>query len=410
MARRGVDQDPPRAHLGPAIGPTARAAPETTPPGEAEPGFTRTPWRLGASSALTVSAMSVVGATAPDLRVHLGVGTGALALAFVGQMLGAIGGSWLVGALRGRSFQLAPPAILAAVALVAAMAAPSLPLLVAAMFAAGVAAFIVNATSQAETMRRAGPARSMALSQFHVWGGAGAAAFPLTVAGLLAAGVPWQAAFALLAAAYLAYAAVNRRLHVATPVASDAGRRAALGPRARWAVTLAVLGGGLQVTFPLYLATLLVDRYGAGEAAGTACIATYAVGLLAARAGGTRALPRVRAGMQLWLSGASLLAGYAVLTAAESIGPAFAAAALLGAGVGQLLPLGMARAAREIGDDRYATGVVFSLNSAMQVAIPAAVALMLSITTLRTALLLTFPVALVICAAVRGSADPASAD
>ena len=84
------------------------------------------------------------------------------------------------------------------------------------------------------------------------------------------------------------------------------------------------------------------------EAAGTACIAAYALGLLAARAGGTRALPRVPAGRQLWLSGASLLAGYAVLLAAETTALAFAAAVLLGAGVGQLLPLGMARAAMAV--------------------------------------------------------------
>jgi fucose permease len=410
VARGAVDQDAPRAHVGAPIGPTANAPPATAPAGEPEPGFTRTPWRLGASSALTVSAMSVVGATAPHLRVHLGVGTGALALAFVAQMLGAIGGSWLVGALRGRSFQLSPAAVVAGVALVAAMAAGSLPALVAAMFAAGVAAFVVNATSQAETMRRAGPARATALSQFHVWGGAGGAVFPIAVAGLLAVDVPWQVAFALLAAAYLAYAVVNRRLRVAAPAASEAQRRPRLGARARWAVTVAVLGGGLQVTFPLYFATLLVDRYGAREAAGTACIAVYAVGMLAARAGGTRAMRRVPAGRQLWLSGALLLAGYAVLAAAETTSLAFAAALLLGAGVGQLLPLGMARAAREIGDDRYATGVVFSLNAAMQVATPAAVAVMLQATSLRTALLLTFPVALVICAAVRGSAHPASAD
>ena len=354
--------------------------------------------------------MSVVGATAPDLRVHLGVGTAALALAFVGQMVGAIGGSWLVGALRGRSFQLAPAAVLAALALLVAMAAPVLAVLVAAMCAAGVAAFVVNATSQAETMRRAGPARSRALSQFHVWGGAGAAAFPLAVAGLLAAGAPWQAAFAMLAAGYLGYAAVNRRLHVAPPPAGAAGRRPALTTRARWAVAVAVLGGGLQVTFPLYLATLLVDRYGTDEATGSAAIAAYAFGMLAARAGGTRLLERLRPARQLWLSGASLVAGYAVLATAEVTTVAFVAAVLLGAGVGQLLPLGMARAAREIGDDRYATGVVFSINSAMQMAIPAAVALILQVAGLRAALLLTFPVALAICAAIRGSRGPDGAD
>jgi MFS family permease len=105
-----------------------------------------------------------------------------------------------------------------------------------------------------------------------------------------------------------------------------------------------------------------------------------------------------------------LLTGYAVLAAAAAPGPAFVAAVLLGLGVGPLLPLGMARAAREVGDDRYATGVVFSLNSAMQVAIPAVVALLLQVTGLRAALLLTLPVALVICAAVRASADRGSHD
>jgi fucose permease len=368
------------------------------------------PWRLGASSALTTSAMSVVGATAPDLRVHLGVGTAALALAFIGQMVGAVGGSWLVGTLRRRSFQLAPAAVLAALALLGAMLAPALGVLVAAMFLAGVAAFVVNATSQAETMRRAGAGRSAALSRFHVWGGAGAAAFPLVVAGLLAAGVPWQAAFAVLVGGYLAYAAVNRRLHVQPPAARGDGRRPPLTARARWAVTVAVLGGGLQVTFPLYLAALLVDRYGASEAIGSAAISAFALGLLLARAGGTRLLARVPPARQLGLSGVSLLAGYAVLAAADATAVVFGAALLLGAGVGQLLPLGMARAAREIGDDRFATGLVFSLNSALQMAVPAAVAAGLQLTGLHTALLLTFPLALVICVAVARSREPGGRD
>lgn len=368
------------------------------------------PWRLAASSALTTSAMSVVGATAPDLRVHLGVGTSALALAFVGQMIGAVAGSWLVGAWRGRSLQLAPAAAVTALALLGAMLAPALPLLIACMCLAGIAAFVVNATSQTETMRRAGSARSAALSRFHVWGGAGAAAFPLAVAALLAAGVPWQSAFAVLVAGYLAYAALNRRLHVEPPSAGDGGRRPALTARARWAVVVAVLGGGLQVTFPLYLATLLVDRYDSSEALGSAAISAFAIGLLAARAGGTRLLASVPAARQLALSGGSLLAGYALLAAAGATAVVFAAALLLGAGVGQLLPLGMARAAREIGDDRFATGLVFSINSAMQMAVPGAVALLLQVAGLRAALLLTFPLAVVICVAVRRSHAPGARD
>ena len=41
--------------------------------------------------------MTVVGATAPDLRGRLDVSTAALTVVFVAQMLGAVIGSWLVG-------------------------------------------------------------------------------------------------------------------------------------------------------------------------------------------------------------------------------------------------------------------------------------------------------------------------
>jgi MFS family permease len=86
----------------------------------------------------------------------------------------------------------------------------------------------------------------------------------------------------------------------------------------------------------------------------------------------------------------------------------FVAGVLLGLGTGQLMPLGMARAAREIRDDRYATGVVFMLNSAAQMAVPGLVALLLAVTDLRTALLLTLPLALVISVAVlRSRSAPA---
>src|SRR5688572_12899244 len=101
--------------------------------------------------------MSLVGATAPDLRAFLGVSTAALTLAFIGQMLGALGGSWLAGRAHHRLLEVSPLALLAAAALLGAAFAPSLPLLVAAMLAAGVGAMAANASAQAETMRRAGP-------------------------------------------------------------------------------------------------------------------------------------------------------------------------------------------------------------------------------------------------------------
>jgi hypothetical protein len=60
----------------------------------------------------------------------------------------------------------------------------------------------------------------------------------------------------------------------------------------------------------------------------------------------------------------------------------------------------MARTARHIGDDRYATGIVFSFNSMMQLGVPGVVALLLYVTDLYTALLLTAPLAVVVVVAV----------
>jgi predicted MFS family arabinose efflux permease len=366
----------------------------------------RAPARLAASSALTTSAMSVVGATAPDLRVHLGVGTAALTLVFVAQMLGAVVGSWLAGTVRHRLLELSPMAALAALAVLAAAVSPVLAAMAVAMWAAGVVAFVVNASSQAETMRRAGAGRARALSQFHVWGGAGSAAFPLAVAALLAAGLPWEAAFVLLAAGFAGYAIVNRRLHVVPPPRAPGAGRPHVGARGRWAVTLAVVGGGLQITFPLYYASLLVDRFGASTALASAGVSAYAFGILAARGLGTAALHRTGADLQLRLACVSLLTGYALLALAPSTPVVFAAGILLGLGTGQLMPLGMGRAAHEIGDDRYATGVVFTLNSALQMAVPGSVAVLLRVTDLRTALLCTLPLGLVVTLAVLRSRSP----
>jgi len=224
----------------------------------------RAPARLAASSALATSSMSVIGATAPDLRGHLGVGTAALTLAFVAQMLGAGIGSWLVGVVRHRLLELSLMAGVAALALVAALAAPGLAALAVAMSVTGLAAFVVNATAQAETMRRAGAQRSAALSRYHVWGGAGAAAFPLAVAALLAAGAPWQAAFGVLAAAYGTHAAVNRRLRLvrrrARP-ASDARRSARAGAgRSRWPSWAAACSSRSRSTSPRSSSTASAPR------------------------------------------------------------------------------------------------------------------------------------------------------
>jgi hypothetical protein len=271
------------------------------------------------------------------------------------------------------------------------------------MFVGGFGAMVANAGAQAETMRRAGPRRAQALSRYHVWGGAGAAVFPLSVAAALAAGAPYQSAFLFIVVGYVGYAAVNRHERLVPSPRETGGRPPHVSARARWAVVVATVGGGLQLTFPLYLASLVVDRFDVSSATGSATIGVYALGVLVARAGGTALLSRLSVARELWLSCASLLLGYGLLAAAGSVPAIMLAALFAGLGVGQLLPLGMARSAREIGDDRYATGLVFAYNSAFQLGVPAFVAVLLQVTDLRTALVLTAPLAVLIAAGVWGS-------
>jgi hypothetical protein len=83
---------------------------------------------------------------------------------------------------------------------------------------------------------------------------------------------------------------------------------------------------------------------------------------------------------------AILLAGYPVLLLASSAPLVVAAAIIIGLGIGQIFPLAMSRAAELIDDDRYASSLVFSLNSAAQVALPAVVALCLLFSELQEAL------------------------
>ena len=80
-----------------------------------------------------------------------------------------------------------------------------------------------NASAQAETMRRAGPRRAQALSQYHVWGGAGAAVFPLAVAAAAGRGPALAGGFALVVAGWLAYAWINRDLRVVPAAREDGG-------------------------------------------------------------------------------------------------------------------------------------------------------------------------------------------
>jgi MFS family permease len=363
-------------------------------------------WRFTVPSTLAAALLSLLGSTTPGVRTSLDIGTAAIAVVFIGQTIGAIAGSAIVGVTRHALTNRRPMALLAAASLVAAGLAVTWWMLLICMTVVGFAAFVTQTRAQADMARQAGEARAYALGVFHVWGGAGAFAFPLTLAALLAIGVTWRAGYVLLAVAFAVYAVAvpPSRVRQASALKSIRGLPAGL----RWVTLVPVLGLSVQVTVPLFLAALLVDEFGTSASAGTATISAYAFGLLVARVAGTRLLPRVGERLELRLGAALLIAGYAGLALAPGVGAVVVASVVIGFGVGQMLPLGMARVARVVDDDDVASSLVFTLASVAQLVLPGFVAVAQLLVGLRGAVCLTLGAVLVLAVAIRISEPAAS--
>jgi MFS family permease len=342
-------------------------------------------WRLRAPSALTVALLSVVGATAPGIESTFGVGSGSLAVIFVAQTLGALLGSAAIGALRHPLMRGRPAALICAATVALAGIAPSLPLLTLAMFGAGTACFVLNTRAQADVAALARRGRGHALSRFHAWGAGGGFLFPLLVAGALALDLPWRTGFFILALLLAGYAALASR-SLEAPQGERRSARPRLNARAWLAIACGSIAVAIQVTIPLYLATLLVNDYGVSAAAGSAAVGVYSFGLLASRAGGTWLVPRTGVDRQLRAVVAIALAGYALLALAPSAGAVVVAVLVIGLGIGQVFPLAVTRTIELIGDDRFASSLSFAFNSAAQMLLPAIVAAWLLFAGLHEAL------------------------
>jgi len=382
-----------------------KAAPgAVSAPADATPGAVSAPASLCVTSALATAALSLVGTTGPEVREVFATGTEALAAIFVAQTAGTFVGSALVGPLPDRWLQPLPAGGLTAAALLVAAAAPSVWILGAAMAVSGLGAFLLVTAAQAEVARRSPGARARALSAFHVWGGAGALVAPLAFSAVLGLGVSWRIAFVLIAGAFAVYAVWGAARVALQPGARvPSARRPRITRRARWALAVPVLGVGLQLTLGLYLASLLVDDFGASSAAGSAVVGLYALGLLVARVTVSRLGARTEGPAPLRVSAAVLLVAYAGFALSPSAWTTGLAAVALGVGIGPLLPLGMARVAAELEDDRAASALVFALNAVSQVAVPAFVVLLGLAVDLHLALTATAGIAVVVAFAVRSS-------
>jgi len=367
----------------------------------------RLPWQLYASSFITTGLAGVVGITAPGVQDDLQVGYVAIGALFCTQTLGAFLGAGSVAAMPTRSLSLSAAAAVTAGAIAIGAAAPRYWVLLPVMFVAGFAGFTLVTRAQAELSRLAGKSRGHALSRQHVTGAIGGTVYPLAFSGLLATGLDWRSGFALLAATYVLYWASLGRgcIGDSRAIAAPGGSRGGAAPVV-WAVAVPALGVGIQTTIPLWLPTLLRDSFGASEAAASAGAGVYFFAVLAGRVSAARFLGRLGEARELTTATGLVLAGYALLAISPSAAAATGACAVIGFGVGPLLPLGVSRAVQAMAADRLASSLVMAMGCVAQILLPIGVVALLWALDLHAALCATALAAALMFEAVRRSAPP----
>lgn len=335
----------------------------------------RPPWYLYPPSPLTGALFALLGATGPELRAAAGIGYGGLAAIFVAQTIGTIGGAIAVGVSSRPVLGPVPMCVLSALALAGAAATSSASLLMALMLLAGFGCYAVNVRAQSDLSSIAAAARARELGRFHVGGGIGSFLFPLVIAAALGVGASWHVPFAVVAALFAWYALAC--LGWRSTGSPEPPRRAALRQVARGnagaALVVACLGTGLQMAVPLWVPTLLHDRFSWTPAQASVVAGAYMFALLVARVAVAWLVPRREARPILVVAATSVVLGHVVIFAAPVSWLFVVGALMVGGGAGPLLPIAIARVNHWSGEDRLGTSVVMSLAGASQIALPAMV-------------------------------------
>jgi MFS family permease len=284
-------------------------------------------------------------------------------------------GAAAVGVSGSRLLRPVPMALLASLSLVLCLVADRIEVMIVLLALGGFAAYAMNARAQGDLSRIAGERRATVLGLFHVFGGTGAFVFPLVIAWLLHLHVSWRAAAVLLGGLFAAYAWGCRDwTHTEAPkgLHLDSLKRLARG-NAGAALVVAVVGVGLQVAVPLWIPTILHDRFHVSPAAASGSAAVYMVALLVTRVGSALTVHRIGGRVILVAGAAAVFAGHFVLYFANGVTMMLVATVLIGAGAGPLLPVGIARVAQWSRDDRLGTAAVMALAGVAQIALPGAV-------------------------------------
>jgi MFS transporter, FHS family, glucose/mannose:H+ symporter len=335
-------------------------------------GSVRVPWWLYVPSPLTGVLFSLLGATGPELRSVTAIGYGGIAAIFIAQTVGTIGGAAASGVSKSLLFRPIPMALISAAAL-ALVALVDDPLaLIPILCVAGFGCYSLNARAQADLSLGSGGRPARALSLYHVFGGLGAALFPFVIAGLLRVGASWRVPFIVVGGLFAAYGvACLKWPHSGDPpeLRLSALRRVVKG-RSGAALIVACVGTGVMFSVPLWIPTLMHERFGWSSAAASLTSSVYMLALLVSRLVATVLVTRVSGRLILLTSALLVVAGHVLLFTAWSAAALLLAAVAVGAGSGPLLPVAIARVALWSKDDRLGTATVMGLAAASQILFP----------------------------------------
>lgn len=230
----------------------------------------------------------------------------------------------------------------------------------------GVAGGFIDAATNTYIAIRRG-ARAMGF--IHGAFGIGAIAGPLLVAVLLAAGVSWRAAFAVLAAGQVAYAAGLWLFARNIDVGDVARRIEPGGPSLRsgvlaWSMAVFFLYAGVAAGTGIWAFTLLTEERGIAEFAGGIAVAAYWGGFTVSRFLLGYVGERVRPDTILRWSAVATVSGVAAFWWNPSPGFGLAALVFIGFAHGPVFPLEVLLTPRRFGAALTATVVGFEIAAA----------------------------------------------
>ena len=297
----------------------------------------------------------------PAIRERLALGEAALGVALLAIAVGALAAfplaGWSVSRLGGKRTAIAGVLLMSA-ALLGAALAPSLPLLMAALFlfGAGNGGNDVAMNALAVDVERA--YRRPIMSSFHaLW--SGGALFGAGIGALLIRGglAPLgHFAIVTIVTVVLVLGVVMRLLPAAAARPAGAAARGpifAVPPRVLWGVGLVAFAAALgEGAMGDWSAVFLRDGLGTGEAAAAAGYASFSVAMLVARTLGDTMTARWGAGRVVAFGGALAALGLGTALLVAEPWAALVGFACVGWGVASAFPLAFSAAGNTPGVDQ----------------------------------------------------------